>query len=272
MMNPLTDEYCTDNLGETEEPPEYLYHYTSISNLALILENKTIRFTRLDLVNDPTEATADVDNANQLIFASCWTAEKQDELSMWKMYCPHKLGVRIKLPRNPFKSRDKSTSYEPIGSFTRVKVFAEIERQSSINKSLYIYGPNSISYTDDPKVLKTRCYFTDDERIMYHLLETGLYKHRCWSFEKEWRYRTVAVPMTMADHVENDYIRQTLDLVNDPVISRYADIPLDKNSLKKMEITLYPDPDPALRLLVEALLHKHNIEAPVLDSKLKVKW
>lgn len=35
--------------------PEYLYHYTSIDNLALILKNKTIRFNSLINVDDPDE-------------------------------------------------------------------------------------------------------------------------------------------------------------------------------------------------------------------------
>ncbi len=33
-----------------------IHHYTSIENLALILKNKTIRFTRLDKVDDSEEA------------------------------------------------------------------------------------------------------------------------------------------------------------------------------------------------------------------------
>lgn len=33
-----------------------IYHYTSIENLALILKNKSIRFNRLDHVDDKEEA------------------------------------------------------------------------------------------------------------------------------------------------------------------------------------------------------------------------
>ncbi len=35
-----------------EKYPDYLYHYTSIENLALILKNKTIRFNSLINVDD----------------------------------------------------------------------------------------------------------------------------------------------------------------------------------------------------------------------------
>ena len=38
-----------------KKSPTYLYHYTSINNLALILNSQRIRFTRADLVNDLDE-------------------------------------------------------------------------------------------------------------------------------------------------------------------------------------------------------------------------
>lgn len=35
------------------EAPAVLYHYASLDTLALILHNRTIRFSRLDKVDDP---------------------------------------------------------------------------------------------------------------------------------------------------------------------------------------------------------------------------
>lgn len=35
--------------------PKYLYHYTNVDSLLKILQSQTIRFTRLDLLNDPYE-------------------------------------------------------------------------------------------------------------------------------------------------------------------------------------------------------------------------
>lgn len=37
------------------EAPAVLYHYASLDTLALILHNRTIRFSRLDKVDDPQE-------------------------------------------------------------------------------------------------------------------------------------------------------------------------------------------------------------------------
>lgn len=45
--------------GKPREP-KVLFHYTDLQSLALILSNKTIRFTRLDKLDDPQERrTAD---------------------------------------------------------------------------------------------------------------------------------------------------------------------------------------------------------------------
>ena len=47
---------------------EYLYHYTNIETLALILSNRTIRFNSLDKMDDLQEQqTADMKNIGQLL-------------------------------------------------------------------------------------------------------------------------------------------------------------------------------------------------------------
>ena len=57
---------------------EYLYHYTNISSLALILSNRTIRFNSLDKMDDLQEQeTADIKNLGQFFYVSSWT----DDLS-----------------------------------------------------------------------------------------------------------------------------------------------------------------------------------------------
>lgn len=38
--------------------PEYLYHYTTVETLALILKNRTIRFRSLDQMDDLQECMA----------------------------------------------------------------------------------------------------------------------------------------------------------------------------------------------------------------------
>jgi len=50
---------------------EYLYHYTSLETLALILKNRTIRFNSLDKMDDLQEKeTADIKNIGQFFYIS----------------------------------------------------------------------------------------------------------------------------------------------------------------------------------------------------------
>lgn len=57
------------------EAPAVLYHYTSLDTLAMILHNRTIRFSRLDKVDDPQEQrSADSQNLGKMKLVSCWSS------------------------------------------------------------------------------------------------------------------------------------------------------------------------------------------------------
>lgn len=271
-MDLLNGEFVNQYPIKKEEVPKYLYHYTSLSSLALILETRSIRFNRLDRVNDPREATSDIEHTNKLVFSSCWTAESQDELSMWRMYSQHKFGVRIKLQSNPFSGPENIKSYENGICYTKIRTYARVDRETSYRPNAFVYGPNSVHYSDDESELKTRCMFSDSEQKLLDMQYVGLVKGKCWSFEKEWRYRIFAVPLCMSTSHDSDLIEQELDIKSDPVNSMYVDVELSQEAISQMQVMLYPDPDPALRILVEALLYKHKIKTNVLNSSLQVKW
>lgn len=79
---------------------EYLYHYTSIETLALILANKTICFNNLLNVDDSEEAeTFDMGKFGRFVYVSCWTSDGQESIPLWNLYTPNMHGVRIRLPK-----------------------------------------------------------------------------------------------------------------------------------------------------------------------------
>jgi hypothetical protein len=91
--------------------PKYLYHYTNLSTLALILDSKQIKFNRLDSLDDLAEGvTKDVANIRQYYFVSSWTCNENEDLAFWNMYTTNMKGVRIRLPTFPFKFYDKKTN------------------------------------------------------------------------------------------------------------------------------------------------------------------
>ncbi len=88
------------------EYPDYLFHYTSIESLCLILRSGSLKFNRLDKVNDLDEAaTKNFPYAKSFVFVSCWTSEERESLPLWKMYSSDMKGVRIRMPVNMFKGR-----------------------------------------------------------------------------------------------------------------------------------------------------------------------
>ena len=94
---------------------EYLYHYTSIETLAIILKNHTIRFNSLDKMDDLQEQqTADIKNIGQFCYISSWTDDATESIPMWNMYASLNLGVRIKLRKDPFKIYDNTADAEKL--------------------------------------------------------------------------------------------------------------------------------------------------------------
>ena len=57
-----------------------IHHYTNIDVLALILKNRTLRFNRLDQVDDPEESNfvSNGVNIGLYAFVSCWTEAKEE--------------------------------------------------------------------------------------------------------------------------------------------------------------------------------------------------
>ena len=100
------------NIMETD----YLYHYTSLEKLALILKNRTIRLSPLDKMDDRQEQkTSDVENIGRFVFVSSWADDSAESIPMWKMYTDPLAGVRIRMRKNPFKwHTTKGTDLEKI--------------------------------------------------------------------------------------------------------------------------------------------------------------
>lgn len=74
-----------------------IYHYTSIDSFAQILKNKTIRFNRLDNVDDLEEGTIIPSGVKvgKFTYVSCWTETCGENLALWKLYTNSGIGVRI---------------------------------------------------------------------------------------------------------------------------------------------------------------------------------
>ncbi|RGQ47520.1 hypothetical protein DWY92_19075 [Bacteroides uniformis] len=116
-----------------------IYHYTNIEALALILKNQTIRFNRLDKVDDIEEGNAESWGVKfcKYVFVSCWTDIKEENIPLWKMYSGDTGGIRIALEQEMFKeyliANLKIESLQSKGS-----MISKISPQDMINPNFFI--------------------------------------------------------------------------------------------------------------------------------------
>ena len=239
-----------------------LYHYTTLNNLALILSSQSIRFGRLDKVNDPAEGqSSDFHSLNIYIFVSCWTHNEDENLALWNMYTPQMRGVRIELALPIFNSYN----IEDIENCLCQKE----EYLNEISK-IFIFGGQNIPYAMEYTADKEKLTPKIKTQIGLNVAQLGKCKSPIWAFEEEYRYRLDIVPIN--DNISEKYFpNRYMDLMDKavpPLIDGYF-IKLREDSFKSMKILISPKSLPGDKEIVTALLKSYNDTATVLESSLK---
>ena len=248
----------------------YLYHYTNVSSLAMILKNKNIRFNPLTVLDDmEEEKIQDKQRYGKWVFVSSWTEDAVESIPMW----------RIKLPKYPFR-KYKLT----IDNFNRIEREFPLEVENMdivIPPDDYIYSDyylfnyhqkkilHKVSYTSDNNKLYPRIANFEDNTFEFVSSNLGVYKNTYWSFQKEWRYILYFLPMSFQEFLKNPF---QPDLTN---IFACTDLPfnhyfleLNEEKFKDMEITLCPQISDGNRIIVNLLIEKYNPTALIQESAL----
>lgn len=265
-----------DNKAENKEPR--LYHYTNLETLALILKNRTIRFTPLDKLDDPQEKeTSDVPNIGRFFYASCWTASKTESIPMWNMYASLDKGVRLSLPLLPFLTRGDYLRFDsaPVPLFVTEDIAGQFDVKVPIPGEAIptagLLSCNKVEYTNKSELLYPR--LLDRNRGKYYLDKTifGKYKNLHWQFQKEYRYLVDATYwMTIkTDRPDLEIVeRREQMLAGVPLeMPSYIDISLAPDAFDQIEVTFSPKMSVGNRLLALALLEKYP-EIIVTNSQL----
>lgn len=267
-----TDDFMMDVM-KIDTLPTFLYHYTSIQTLAIILKNKTLRFSRLDQVNDPNEGCAcDIKNSNTLVFVSCWTAEEKESIPMWRMYTKNMDGVRIKAPINMFEGRERPVIYNVGGANVLIENMINIERDFPFTQSLRcINGPNKIYYTDDQAFKYPKCMEEEGELLRIIPYDLGMAKGSHWEFESEWRYKICTFGMeTILPNIE--YTKDTVvNFEKYPILNKYIDVNIDHTTFDEIEICLGPKTTLSDKIILEALLNQYAPRAILKSSELQIR-
>ena len=271
-----------------------IYHYTSIDTLALILLNKTIRFNRLDQVDDKEESefgSGDSDvKIGKYIFVSCWTKDPEENQTLWK-YIEEKAGkrnaVRIALDVDMFPA------YPTFGGMYNSFFAHEFEKDGDcyFHKPANIIHLHDIQYVNDNKARIRELMKEGRDLVELKINELGIYKNReKWEKQKESRFRLVAFPTTEkfeSTNLENgeNNVNFAINLMesivpllkkNIPISIPYKDIPIKDEVLNSIEVTMGPNTTDVDKAKVRRILYPYPINRilpmrRIVDSSLKTK-
>ncbi len=257
--------------------PDYLYQYTTIESLALILKTRSMKFNSLAFVDDLEEIKGrDIDIAGKLVFTSCWTDNREENIALWNMYAEKMKGIRIGLPTYPFEESDGFIN-EQANKDDLVLIrygTEEIVLPDNIctwrdPKMFNYYQLRKITYTDNenklfPQLIKRN----NTDSISLNNLDLGIYKRKCWEFQQEWRY---LVYLGIKRHENDDEKKIRLRMAKKRIPgSLFAKI--EQKKFEKMMVLLGPGTNESDRILVDALKEKYNptmkIEKSVFTGKI----
>ena len=264
---------------------EYLFHYTTIEKLALILKNKTIRLNSLCNMDDLQESKAeDLRHLGRFFFVSSWTDEDEESIPMWNLYTKMDAGVRIGLPKNPFvfhgtKLEDLSKALNaPVSGEGELKTFLNIA--DMVKKKVFssqAWGGDILTqviYTDEKSLLEPKTVSTDNDQIHLELSKIGKYKNKYWDFQKEWRYMMMFIPFAMTNSDEKMFsdfnqIGNRIALDKQPAPFDFYDLDISSDAMKSMLITPSPKMTNGNRILMESLIEKYNQDIELIESELE---
>lgn len=277
-------------MGETQ----FLHHYTTIDTLALILKNRSIRFNRLDHVDDMGESHKYGEyTLSRYLFATCWTDSDEESIPLWHMYSKGMTGVRLSLPIDPFDYQPLKP--HPLLGFTvtgKLLSFFPIEEiftnEYMINMA-YILNKKSfikkVEYIDDDRLIEIRRKAVElkvDKNgkrwtSIAGPTELAGYKSKKWEFQAEVRYVIMVLPFPPvqpskdlgANWVENfsPYLMKSIQDGAGPN-KDFIDVKISQNAIDNIKVTLAPLATESDKIIVNALLQQYTKNGSVSNSSL----
>lgn len=245
--------------------PKQLYHYTTINNLALILNSRALNFGRLDFANDKREAlSSDFGSFAQYIFISCWTETSEENLALWNMYTPKMRGVRIEMPLPIFEIYKINNKHDSI-----VRQEEILNREKNIFIVPHLETFYKVTYTDDESELSPPIKVKTNEFSGFDLKKIGTCKKTIWNIENEWRYRLNILPLDKNNKSENP-LSNFADLIDAkiaPPINGYL-VKIHDSAFRKMKIRLGPRMEPGDYEIIKSLVSQYNPTVILEESSL----
>lgn len=171
-----------------------IYHYTTIDTLALIMLNKTIRFNRLDHVDDTEETIYGSGpfglKVCRYAFVSCWTRNQEENQDLWQKYANNGKGIRISLDEDMFETYQIN---EHFNAFFKdwFKIIGDCAFALPLNQAqLY-----DVKYVEDNEERIKQAVTQEGNYTNINHNEIGIYKRKDdWEQQGESRFKLFALP------------------------------------------------------------------------------
>lgn len=258
---------------------QYLYHYTNLESLILILKNKTIRLNPLSKLDDLDESTFEnFQSAANYTFISSWTSEINESVSFWNMYTREMHGVRIKLPKNPFKKYEYKCPVEFLHINSNFEFYLPYEKINGDNYFILPFNGNMFSYpvkytNDERKLYSKLIEETGENTMSFSLGNVGLYKRMAWDFQKEWRYRISVIPghvQIMRENGGYNLLKERMR-TNYKIPIEYIDLEIIPECMEHMEILTGPKMTVGEKEILKIIVEKYLPSSQIVESQLRIR-
>lgn len=233
-----------------DNQPTFLYHYTTVETLALILNSKKLRFNSLLNVDDLEEVqTRNIAQLGKYCFVSCFTDSTEESIPIWNMYSNKGSGVRIRLQTNSlFQSQNRENQGRQRIIATGRAVLENLGDEFRLSSENDIILSKKVIYTDDEDVLLPMVEFNQSAPFSDEIMRyVGVYKRNCWSFQEEWRFIKIIHPGNF------DAIAHNQD-----VYTTFNDVELNIEALNNLQITLGYNISAGNKVIIENLVSNYN--------------
>ena len=252
-----------------------IYHYTSIEKLALIFENKTLRFNNSKYVDDPNEAiTKDYGSMQDYVFISCWSNESTESIPLWKIYGNNCHGVRLESDTQYIHFEGKETPLNGINI-----VVENVKKEFSSDYFINLWQRDKTSfrpyfetnYSDKERILKKDTSTKTQKSWEYQVDTAFNTKATCWAFEKEIRFILLGCSLEPEKDKNNWQLVFNNITEKKNVSSSFVDLMLFDDFFNNLSITTGPLQSEAEKIIVHSLIQRYNQNINIHESKLQLR-
>lgn len=241
------EQYSYENSVYQANQHTIVHQYTKFDALDKIISNKSLRLTRIDLLNDTVENERMLELWQKKVFVSCFTHRESESYFFWKTYAKDDLtGVRLSLDARLLCSLpihpDAMCEEEQL-SICKRTILGPSFAEAVSSEAWGIYDSSLVDVMYIPRGQHL-------ENVEHH---QGRFKYVEWDAEEETRLRVAIRPKCL------EFRAQGRELQYLTPSNEYVYVKLSDACFENMVITLSPFASGDLREKIEELLHKNNL-------------